>query len=69
MENIYYIVPISDSSIINYSELVEIKPTLLGVNYFICKTYLGIDFDLLMDNYPRFTSKEILIELSKEIYF
>jgi len=61
MENIYYIVPIEDKHIIQYNKLVENDLTLVnGGKEFVCKTFLGIDFDMLMSNYPKFDHKEII---------
>ena len=62
MKNIYYIIPIEDISILYFNEIVEIEPTLINETLFVCKTVIGSNLVL---NYPKYTHKEILIELSK----
>lgn len=60
--NNYYIVPISDISILNFNEIVEIEPTLINETHFVCKTIIGSNVVL---DYPKYNHKEILTELSK----
>ena len=60
--NNYYIVPISDISILNFNEIVEIEPTLINETHFVCKTIIGSNVVL---DYPKYTHSEILTELSK----
>ena len=60
--NNYYIVPISDISILNFNEIVEIEPTLINETHFVCKTIIGSNVVL---DYPKYNHDEILTELSK----
>ena len=60
--NNYYIVPISDISILNFNEIVEIEPTLINETHFVCKTIIGSNVVL---DYPKYNHVEILTELSK----
>lgn len=60
--NDYYIIPISDISILYFNEIVETEPTLINETHFVCKTIIGSNVVL---DYPKYTHKEILIELSK----
>ncbi len=64
MKNNYYIVPVEDKTILNFNEIVEIEPTLINETHFVCKTIIGSNVVL---NYPKYTHKEILTELSKNI--
>jgi hypothetical protein len=62
MKNNYYIVPVEDISILYFNEIVEIEPTLINETHFVCKTIIGSNVVL---DYPKYTHKEILSELSK----
>jgi len=68
MENIYYIVPIEDKSIIQYNKLVENDLSLINNgSEFVCKTFIGIEFDLLMENYPKFTRLEVIEYINSKV--
>lgn len=66
MENNYYIVPLEDKNIAQYNKLVENELTLVNNGKeFVCKTFVGIEFDLLMSNYPKFTREEVVNYINK----
>ena len=62
MINKYYLLPMEDAHIVNYSQVVgEVATEFNNTGFFICKTFEGVINDMVMASYTPIKKEDLKI--------
>ena len=60
MKNLYYLLPIEEAHIVNYSQVVESEAIEFNnTGMFICKTFEGVINDYVMSSYTPISKENL----------